>query len=38
MSSEIGVGDGEIIAMSKGMHLYQYAWDLARATARISQD
>ena len=35
MSSEIGVGDGEIIAMSKGMHLYQYAWDLAQATTRI---
>ncbi len=35
MSSEIGVGDGEIIAMSKGVHLYQYAWDLARATARV---
>jgi len=35
MSSEIGVGDGEIIAMSKGMHLYEYAWDLARATARL---
>lgn len=35
MSSEIGVGDGEIIAMSKGLHLYEYAWDLARATARI---
>ena len=35
MSSEIGVGDGEIIAMSKGMHLYQYTWDLAQATARM---
>ncbi len=35
MASEIGVGDGEIIAMSKGMHLYEYAWDLARVTARI---
>jgi len=35
MSSEIGVNDGEIIAMSKGMHLYEYAWDLARATARV---
>ncbi len=35
MSSEIGVGDGEIIAMSKGMHLYEYSWDLARATARM---
>ncbi|MFC2073005.1 thymidylate synthase [Chloroflexota bacterium] len=35
MASEIGVGDGEVIAMSKGIHLYQYAWDLARATARV---
>jgi len=35
MSSEIGVGDGEIIAMSKGMHLYEYAWYLARTTARV---
>jgi len=35
ISSEIGVGDGEIIAMSKGLHLYQYAWDLARVTAGI---
>ena len=35
MASELGVGDGEIIAMSKGMHLYEYSWDLARATARI---
>ncbi|MBI3040563.1 MAG: thymidylate synthase [Chloroflexi bacterium] len=35
MASEIGVDDGEIIATSKGMHLYEYAWDLARATARI---
>ena len=36
MAGEIGVGDGEIIAMSKGMHLYEYSWDLARATARIA--
>ncbi len=35
MSSEIGIDDGEIIAMSKGMHLYEYAWELARTTARI---
>ena len=35
MSSEIGVGDGETIAMSKGMHLYEYSWDLAKAAARI---
>ena len=34
MSSEIGVDDGELIASSKGLHLYEYVWDLARATAR----
>lgn len=30
MASEIGVEDGEIIASSKGLHLYDYAWDFAR--------
>lgn len=35
MSSEIGVADGGLIAMSKGMHLYEYAWELARVTARM---
>jgi len=38
MSSEIGVADGELIAISKGLHLYQYAWDLARITARITEE
>ncbi len=33
MSSEIGVDDGEIIATSKGLHLYQYSWELAGITA-----
>ena len=36
MASEIGVDDGELIASSKGMHLYEYTWDLAKATLRIS--
>lgn len=35
MADEIGVGDGELIGLSKGLHLYEYAWDLARAAARI---
>ena len=35
MSSEIGVDDGELIASSKGLHLYEYVWDLAKVTARI---
>ncbi|MBI4186009.1 MAG: thymidylate synthase [Chloroflexi bacterium] len=35
ISSEVGVADGELVAMSKGMHLYEYAWELARATARL---
>jgi thymidylate synthase len=34
MACEIGVEDGEIIATSKGLHLYEYAWDLAQATLR----
>jgi thymidylate synthase len=33
MASEIGVDDGEIIASSKGLHLYQYSWELAQITA-----
>lgn len=35
MAGEIGVADGELIAMSKGLHLYEYAWELARTTVRI---
>ena len=35
MASEIGVKDGELIAISKGMHLYDYTWDLAKACARL---
>ena len=35
MADEIGVGDGELIASSKGLHLYEYSWDLARTVARI---
>ncbi|MBF0119724.1 MAG: thymidylate synthase [Desulfobacterales bacterium] len=30
MASEIGVEDGEIIASSKGLHLYDYIWELAK--------
>ena len=36
MASEIGVGDGELIAMSKGLHLYEYAWELAKTAARVT--
>jgi len=35
MASEIGVDDGEIIALSKGLHLYEYSWDFARRTFRM---
>jgi len=35
MAEEIGVDDGEIIAMSKGLHLYEYSWELARTAARM---
>ncbi len=30
MADEIGVEDGEIVALSKGLHLYEYAWELAQ--------
>lgn len=36
MAGEIGVKDGELIAMSKGLHLYEYAWELAKAVVRVS--
>ncbi|MDP7415752.1 MAG: thymidylate synthase [Dehalococcoidales bacterium] len=35
MASEIGVEDGEIIAMSKGLHIYDYVWELARITTSM---
>lgn len=35
MADEIGVSDGEIIAASKGLHLYEYSWELARTAAGI---
>jgi thymidylate synthase len=35
MSGEIGVGDGELVAMSKGLHLYEYSWELAHTAARM---
>jgi len=34
MADEIGVGDGEIIACSKGLHLYEYSWELAQMRTR----
>jgi len=30
MAEEIGVEDGEIIAASKGLHIYEYSWELAK--------
>jgi thymidylate synthase len=38
MGEEIGVGDGEIIAMSKGLHLYEHAWELAQIVARMRKE
>jgi thymidylate synthase len=33
MATSIGVDDGELVAMSKGLHLYEYAWEIAQTTA-----
>jgi len=30
MAREIGIEDGELIASSKGLHLYDYSWDWAK--------
>lgn len=38
MAQEIGVEDGEIIAVSKGLHLYDYAWDLAMLRTNKKRD
>lgn len=38
MAQEIGVDDGEIIAMSKGMHLYEYSWELARTAVHWEKE
>jgi len=37
IASEIGVEDGEIIASSKGLHLYDYSFDLAKVL-RMKED
>jgi thymidylate synthase len=36
MAGEIGVQDGEIIATSKGLHLYEYTWEMAEQAARAT--
>ena len=36
MADQLGVGDGQIIASSKGLHLYDYCWDHAKC--RTNQD
>jgi len=38
MAQEIGVDDGEIIAVSKGLHLYDYAWELAMLRTNKKKD
>jgi len=38
MAEEIGAGDGEIIAVSKGLHLYDYAWELAMLRTNKKRD
>jgi thymidylate synthase len=35
MASEIGIEDGELVGISKSLHVYEYAWELARATLRM---
>ena len=34
IAGELGVEDGELIAFSKGLHLYDHCWELAKAVLR----
>lgn len=34
MAEQIGVEDGQMIVISKGLHLYDYSWEVAKACAR----
>ncbi|PPD57808.1 thymidylate synthase [Dehalogenimonas etheniformans] len=38
MAAEIGVDPGETIAVSKGMHLYDYAWDIAKTACGLTDE
>jgi len=35
MAKEIGVDDGPIVAFSKGLHLYEHCWDLAKMVLKM---
>jgi len=35
MAKDIGVEDGELIAVSKGLHLYDHQWEVGRMVARL---
>jgi thymidylate synthase len=35
MAEEIGVKDGSLIAFSKGLHLYEHCWDLAKMVLHL---
>jgi thymidylate synthase len=35
MAGSISVDDGELITLSKGLHLYDYSWELAKTCARL---
>ena len=37
MAEEIGVEDGQMVAVSKGLHLYEFSWEVARACAKLPQ-
>jgi len=35
MAKEIGVNDGGLAAFSKGLHLYEHCWDLAKIVLHL---
>ena len=38
MANEIGTKDGSIVAFSKGLHLYEHCWELAKMVLRMPSE
>ena len=38
MATEIGVEDGKLIALSKGLHLYDHQWEVGERIARLTYE
>jgi thymidylate synthase len=37
MATEIGIEDGQLIAISKGLHLYDHQWEVGKMVVRQAE-